>query len=109
VWRAARAATAACGFAIEPACGVEQRGDVVGAIEVGTRRLHRGQPPAAALRRVAADVAVLDGELEDRRERRQALIDRRRVEPALPHLRAAEAVDVLDPDLVEPPTRELRQ
>jgi len=96
-------------LAVESPGGVEERGDVVGAVEIRPGGLDGRQPAALALRDVARRVPVLDGELEDRRERRQALVHRGRADAPLAHLRPAEAVDVLDRDRVEAPARERGQ
>jgi len=93
--------------AVEVPGGVEERGDVLGAVEVGASRLGGVEPAPLPIRGVAGDVLVLDGDLQDRGERLDELVDARRGEAAAGDLPATEAVHLLDGDRVEPERTEL--
>src|ERR1019366_1393083 len=65
------------GVTVEFARSIEQRLDVLGAIEPYRSRLLRLQSPPAALGRVRADQPVLDGDLKNLPEAGDRLVDRR--------------------------------
>ncbi len=89
------------GFSIKLAGGIEQGDDVISAIEPCTTGLTHGQAPTAAMRRVLRGQPILDGQLEDRSERQQCLVDRVCGQGSFAELGLAVTVDVHDCDLIE--------
>ena len=97
------------GLRVQAPAGVQQRSDVLRTVQPRPVRRSGWEPPTASLRDVPCDEFVLDGGLQNRGQRRQCLVDRRRADPAVGHLPAAVPVDVFDRDLVEALAREHRQ
>ncbi len=91
---------------IELASGVEQRDDLLRAVEPGPLRPALLQPSPLPPRRVAIDQLALDSDLEDLREPRDRLVDRRRRDRPLAHLLLPVAVDLGNRDLRKPMLRE---